>query len=189
MHRAAAVILCGGQSARFGSDKALAGFRGEPLLARSLRAALGAFERVAVAAKDPLRYAAVAPAGVDLLSDDSAQETPLAGLVAGLRWTPLETVFAFAVDMPFAIDLPLLDALFANLGHHLAAVPQHKGFPEALCGLWRKAALGAGEPLLRAGKGPSALLRAIDSVLVPWADERPFLDADTPEDLARLATL
>ena len=35
----------------------------------------------------------------------------------------------------------------------------------------------------------SAASIKVKIAVVPWPDERPFLDADTPEDLARIATL
>src|SRR5207248_4449155 len=58
---ACAVVLAGGESRRFGSDKALAQFRGEPLIAHVLRGVCAAgFAQVALAAKEPQRYAGVA---------------------------------------------------------------------------------------------------------------------------------
>ena len=87
--------------------------------------------------------------------------TPLAGLIAGLEWSPEEVVFVFAVDMPFAVDAALLDALEAAIKGRDAAVPTCGGQPEPLCALFRKApALQAGRALLAAQKGPSALLSA-----------------------------
>jgi molybdopterin-guanine dinucleotide biosynthesis protein A len=106
---AAAVVLAGGESVRFGSDKALAQFRGEPLLAHVLRGLCGAgFAQVALAAKEPGKYAAVAEEigstshrKIELLRDVRPVQTPLAGLEAGLRASRHQLVFACAADMPF----------------------------------------------------------------------------------------
>ena len=51
MRDAAAIVLAGGRSERFGSDKALAPFRGEPLLAHALRGVRAEFGEVLVVAK------------------------------------------------------------------------------------------------------------------------------------------
>ena len=191
--QASALILAGGQSSRFGSDKALAIFRGESLLARAVRTACAEFAQVAVVSKEPQRYAALVaeveslPAA--LVADGNDSATPLAGLVAGLGWCPAEVAFAFAVDMPFAVDEPLLDALEAALssGDHDAAAPRRAGQLEPLCALYRrKPALEAGRTLLVKNAGPSALLRALRTAVVDWPDETPFLDADTRADLEAL---
>jgi len=190
---ASALILAGGKSSRFGSDKALAIFRGESLLARALRAARAEFAQVAVVAKDPQRYAAIVteskPFRGALVADGNDSTTPLAGLVAGLAWCPTEVAFAFAVDMPFAVDPALLDALEAALGpgDHDAAAPSRAGQLEPLCALYRRnPALEAGRTLLANNAGPSALLRTLRTAVVEWPDETPFLDADTQAALEAL---
>src|SRR5260370_11918472 len=90
---ACAVVLAGGESLRFGSDKALARFRGEPLLAHLLRGLCAAgFEQIALAAKEPRKYAAVAEEiayvqkrPIDLLPAGPPPQPPLARLLPPLR--------------------------------------------------------------------------------------------------------
>ena len=186
---ACAVVLAGGESRRFGSDKALAQFRGEPLIGRVVRTLREAgFAQVVIAAKDTAKYAALAPAG-DLLGDPSPAQTPLAGLEAGLRASRHALVFACAADMPFAADGPLIDALTAAIAGHDAAVPHAGGSLQPLCALWRR------DPCLRIATellatprppGPRAILPLVRAAKLDWGDLHPFLDADTPEVLREL---
>jgi len=186
---ACAVVLAGGESIRFGSDKALAQLRGQPLIARVLSGLRAAgFAQVAVAAKDPGKYAAVA-SGAELLTDVRPLQTPLAGLATGLRASRHDLVFACAADMPFAADAALIDALWAAIADHDAAVPQAGGSLQPLCALWRRApCLRAAEELLAGPRpaGPRAILPLIHAARLDWADARPFMDADTPEALREL---
>ena len=194
---ACAVVLAGGQSRRFGSDKALARFRGGPLLAHVLRGlCVAGFEQVAIAAKDTRTYAPIAEeighfAGrrIELLDDGHAAQTPLSGLAAGLRASRHARVFACAADMPFAADAALIDALTAALEGHDAAVPQAGGSLQPLCALWRREpCLRAAEELLAVPRppGPRGILNQINAIRLEWADIRPFLDADTPAALQEL---
>src|SRR5712691_2371745 len=194
---ACALVLAGGESKRFGSDKALAPFRGEPLVAHVLRGLTAAgFAQIALAAKEPQRYAAVAAEveyvsgrGIELLRDVRPIMTPLAGLAAGLRASRHELVFACAADMPFAADAALVDALFAAVHGHDAAVPEAGGSLQPLCAVWRRApCLEAAEELLAGPRplGPRAILGQVRAAKLDWADIRPFLDADTPEALRDL---
>lgn len=186
---ACAVVLAGGESRRFGSDKALARFRGEPLIARVVRELRNVgFNQVAIAAKEPEKYADAAP-GAELLRDVRPIQTPLAGLAAGLRASRHALVFACAADMPFAADAALIDALTAAIAGHDAAVPHAAGSLQPLCGLWWKdACLRAAEALLAGPRppGPRAILPLVRAARLDWPDPRPFLDADTPEVLREL---
>lgn len=187
--QACALVLAGGESRRFGSDKALARFRGATLLEAVLRGLSSLeFEQIAVVAKEPEKYAALA-GGVTLVSDGSAVQTPLAGLAAGLRASRHEVVFACAADMPFAADEGLVDALTAALAGHDAALPDAGGSLQPLCSMWRRdACLPVAEELLRAPRpvGPRAILQRVRWTRLPWSDLRPFLDADTPDALREL---
>src|ERR1700737_3599190 len=117
-----AVLLAGGRSVRFGSDKLLASLRSEPVIAHAVRAALSLFEEVILVGKQPEKYRpALARArllegsGVLFLRDRSRQETPLAGVEAGLLSARAGAAFVCAADMPFAADASLLAGLGALL--------------------------------------------------------------------------
>ena len=183
------MVLAGGRSSRFGSDKALAQFRGEPLLGRVLRTLREVgFAQVVVAAKDTASYASFAPPE-DLLRDVRPIQTPLAGLEAGLRASRHALVFACAADMPFAADGPLIDALTAAIEGHDAAVPHAGGSLQPLCALWRRdPCLRAAEALLAGPRavGPRAILPLVRAAKLDWADLHPFLDADTPDVLREI---
>jgi molybdopterin-guanine dinucleotide biosynthesis protein A len=153
---------------------------------RGLHAA--GFAQIALAAKDPQRYAAVAE-GIELLADGRAEQTPLAGLAAGLKASRHDLVFACAADMPFAADAALIDALTAAMQDHDAAAPEAGGSLQPLCAMWRTSpCLRVAEELLAGPHppGPRAIFAHIRWSRLDWADIRPFLDADTPEALKDL---
>ena len=185
MRNASAIALAGGRSERFGSDKALALFRGAPLLAAVVDALRAEFAEVLVVAKRAEPYGGL---GARVILDRSALYTPLSGVEAGLAGASGEVVFCCGADMPFAVDARLLDALFAALSRHDAAVPVHAGARQPLCALYRRApCLAAATALLaRSAVGPKRLLDSVRTGFVEWEDERPFLDADTQEQLAKM---
>jgi molybdopterin-guanine dinucleotide biosynthesis protein A len=186
---ACAVILAGGESRRFGSDKALAQFRGEPLIQRLVRTLRGAgFGQLAIVAKDVLKYEPYADITA-LVPDVHPVQTPLAGLEAGLRASRYPLVFACAADMPFAADEPLIDALTAAIEGHDAAIPHAGGSMQPLCAMWRRdPCLRVAEELLARPRpvGPRAILPLVRTAKLDWGDIRPFLDADTPAVLREL---
>jgi molybdopterin-guanine dinucleotide biosynthesis protein A len=185
MRKASAIALAGGRSARFGSDKAMAPFRGRPLLATVVAALRAEFEEVLVVAKRAGLYGGF---GAPVIRDRSDLYTPLSGLESGLASAANEVVFCCGADMPFAADARLLDALFAAIAGHEAAVPVHGGARQPLCAVYRREpCLAAATALLaRAAVGPKRLLESVCTAFIEWPDERPFLDADTPDQLAKL---
>ncbi len=121
-----AIILCGGQSIRMGTDKALLAFGEETLLTRTVRLVSKSVEPqhiVLIAAAN--QQLPQLPAELQIIRDQQPQQGPLAALAAGL--VALEgqatAVFATGCDTPL-LEPAVIDQLFDELGDFAAAVPQ-----------------------------------------------------------------
>jgi molybdopterin-guanine dinucleotide biosynthesis protein A len=130
------VVLAGGQSTRFGSDKALAELGGHTLLARAVDALSGWCEYVIVAGRET----APAPTIPDW---PHAGMGPLGGIAAGLHHARDEgyaTVLTCGVD---SVDLP------ENLLELLSPAPAYLE-SQPVIGHWPAGAVDAIETLLLA---------------------------------------
>jgi molybdenum cofactor guanylyltransferase len=105
-------ILAGGESRRFGSDKAFAVWEGETLLARALAtlAPFGPVRVIAGSVERAERLRAALPAGVIVLPDDTPGRGALGGLATALRAAEPGSVAVLAVDLP-----RIRSAYFAHL--------------------------------------------------------------------------
>jgi molybdopterin-guanine dinucleotide biosynthesis protein A len=182
--RIAGLALAGGRSRRFGRDKALADFRGRPLIAWSL---------------DTLRpYAAVlgvgGPAaladalGVEAVADPpDIPDGPLAGVLAGLAWAAGHGCALLATapcDTPF-LPPGLVPRLAAEIGDR-PVVAARAARVHALCALWRADAAPPLAAQVRAGKQLSmqALIDALGGGYADFADETAFANLNTPAEFA-----
>ena len=181
----ALLVLAGGRSSRFGSDKALAELEGEALALRALR-------RLAPLA--PLRVLVRAapiaglPAGVRQLADPAPGGGPLQALRAAFAALPGSRCFVAPCDAP-----ELAPALYAPLaeaaGAGGVAGARHGGRLEPLGAVWSAAAAArfAAAPT-PAGDGEAvhrALARA-GAVAVDFAaGDRRFRNVNTRVDLER----
>jgi molybdopterin-guanine dinucleotide biosynthesis protein A len=170
--RLTGILLVGGASARFGTPKALARFKGETLAERGHRLLSRACDEVLVVGKaDEL------PGLPFTVVDDGAHErAPIHGLVAGLRCATHETVVALPVDVPL-ITSDALRALGEAGAVPSARVPLPGAYPRALLPVL-EARIAAGDLSLRGVNG--ATLAIAESMLA---------DADTPAALAALERL
>ena len=164
------VVLAGGQSSRFGSDKALAELAGHTLLARAVDLLAGWCEQVVVAGRE------TAPAPT-LPDWPQAGMGPLGGIAAALHLAADQgygAVLSIGVDAP---DLPDdLSALLAPAPAYLAAQP--------VIGLWPVSAVAAIEAILE-GTGKHsmrAFAEAIGARAVRLATDP--ANINTPADLA-----
>ena len=188
--RIAGLVLAGGQSRRFGSEKAVARLEGRPLLAWSLAALAPVCDAVAVCARLSSGADALALAlGRQVLTDDPSHPAgPLAGVAAGLAWAA-EAGFELLVTLP--CDTPLIgigeiEALIGALGDAPAAYAVTADGPHGLCAVWRTNLDAALSARLSAGDHPPVrfLLDELGAVAAHFDDARPFRNINTPADLA-----
>lgn len=165
-------VLAGGRARRFGSCKARAPFRGEPMVVRAVRILEATCEEVVVVTGDPGIAAAVA---CDVLRDRIPDAGPLAGLHASLLEAlrrDMKGVILVGCDMP--LISPALLSLIGQEGlasEALAVAPAAgpKGV-EPLCGWYRTGCLDEVERRLFAGdRSLLALLSVLGAHRIPPA--------------------
>jgi molybdopterin-guanine dinucleotide biosynthesis protein A len=178
-----AVVLAGGRAARLGGQaKPQLVVGGRSMLAAVLTAVDGAAVRVVVGPVQPV------PAGVVLLREQPPGGGPVAALRAGLAGVTTDVVAVLAGDLPFLTG-ELIDGLRGRLVRDGVLVVDAGGRDQLLLGVWRT------EPLrtaVRAPGGPTSMRRALAGLSVdrwrppvPDGAPPPWLDCDTPADLAR----
>lgn len=188
--RTGGVLLAGGRSQRFGSEKAMALFHGRPLM-DVVAERFDQCAAFAVSARDGAAAARRAgEAGVEILNDDPRHPAgPLAGVCAGLHWAKgkgLEFLATAPCDSP-------------NLPHDLFSVllNDSQGAPAAyaitdegefpLCAVWSTALEAPLSQILNSGAHPAvrAFLATHGARRVSFADTQAFANANTAEDLIR----
>jgi molybdopterin-guanine dinucleotide biosynthesis protein A len=195
------VILAGGQAKRMGGgDKPLIALGGRPMLARVIERLAPQVERLVINANgDPARFAAYKlPVIADTIGGFAG---PLAGILAGMRWSQTNLpearfIVSVAADTPF-FPMDLVARLSEGCGRDeetiaLAAstIGTHPVF-----GLWPVALAGDLEAFLRTTDSGKILTFAdrhvrlnvpFDDIVLPnGATVDPFFNVNTPEDAKR----
>lgn len=132
---ATCLVLAGGRSTRFGSDKLDADWDGRTLLAHTVDRLSPWFADTVVVHAPGRRPAGLPPAArtaADFLTDGG----PLVGLTSGLEACTTEWAFAVAADMPF-VARPLIDLLWSRTRDADVVVPAGPRGLEPLCAFYR----------------------------------------------------
>jgi molybdenum cofactor guanylyltransferase len=183
------LVLAGGRSTRFGSDKAAALLEGRPLLRWALAHLDQHCRTVAVSTRPGGTAEALAAAeGRTILYDAPGRASgPLTGVAAGLGWARSEGGSLLAVE---PVDAPRLPAdLHRTLARALSGAPAAYAVtdagPHPLCAVWRVEALADLETVLAHGGHPSVwrFLDGLGAVRVRFAEAGAFLNANRPGEL------
>lgn len=186
----AGLILAGGRSSRFGREKAVAMWRGAPLISHVADRFSGC-EGPAISAKPESGAALWASAnGLPVLPDPAdAPDGPLSGLREGLRWAYRQGRERLAVapcDTP-ALPEDVFDRLTLAIGDGVGgAVAETVDGLQPLIAVWNVApALAALENLMAAGAHPPVrdLLAPTRGIAVRFDPPTPFANLNCPHDL------
>ncbi|MBB4660167.1 molybdenum cofactor guanylyltransferase [Parvularcula dongshanensis] len=183
------VIFRGGQGRRLGGvDKGMLRVGGATLLERTASRLAPQCATLAISGGPAER------GGLEVVPDDAPGEGPLRALLGVMRWAASQTGARFLLTSP--VDTPFLPL---DLGRRLhgvlcdrpagSAVAASEGRLHHLNALFALSVLPLLEDLVEA-KGErrvGALHAALGSVPVPFGDgdSDPFMNVNTPEDLAR----
>jgi len=124
-----AIILAGGESSRFVSNKALGLLAGKPLVCHVVeRLSRIADETLVVIGRHERRadYEAFLPSSAKVLNDSNEGKTPLIGIVTGLQATRSDYALVCACDVPF-VNEGVVQLLFRRASGADAAIPTWNG--------------------------------------------------------------
>lgn len=173
------LILAGGRSSRFGSDKALALLHGRPLIAH----VMDHFAGRPVAISGGAHFARF---GVPVLPDgEFAGAGPLAGIYEGLEWAlDAEALITVPCDTPF-LPQDLIPRLFPGPCYVRAGGREH-----FLVASWPPDSRAILQSLMQDGgsRKVERFTRALDAQAVDFADDgRLLLNINRPEELENAA--
>jgi molybdopterin-guanine dinucleotide biosynthesis protein A len=173
-----AIVLAGGRSNRFGSDKLAVAVDGVPLLDRVLAATAGAGRRIVVGDRrrvtTPVLWTREHPTGGG----------PAAGVVAGLALVTAPWVLLLAGDLPYVRACTVTRLLQAGQDGDGAVLVDDSGRRQHLCCAVRAEALraSAGTQDDWHGRSVRTLLAGLELIEVAAAQGEAH-DVDVPEDL------
>ncbi len=193
------IVLAGGRSTRFGSDKLTAQYQGAPLLHGAVTRLAGVCDEVVVVlspngAEPPLP----SDARVRFTRDATEGEGPLAGLYTGLMAVRTELTLVAGGDMPDLQTAVLVEMLRVAQEDGVDAVvlADRERYRPLPCVLRMLEALDAAHTLLHlGGRRLRSMVEALHPIVIPEATwsamdpaRRTLFDVDEPGDLALTPT-
>jgi len=140
--RRTAIVLAGGESSRFGSNKALQVLAGDPLVCHVVEHLSHVIDEILIIIgwdESGAEYEAILPSQVRVMNDEQERKTPLMGIVSGLRAARSEYTLVSACDIPF-VNEEVIELLFRCASGVDAAIPRWKtGHIEPLEAVYRTA--------------------------------------------------
>ncbi len=186
-------VLAGGQSRRFGRDKANEIVAGASMLHRAIRALQSVTDEVVVISP----YRPDALQGIEVLPDAQPGLGPLGGLHTALLEAAvrqLDAVLLLACDLPL-VGEQILAAVAAHSENCTAVAPKRRGGVEPLCAVYSSTALPlVAERLCGPDLSMHSLFLALDGreldlTALGLDAGAAFLNVNTPEDLVRAESL
>ncbi len=194
MKECTAVILAGGRSTRFGSDKANVLWRGSSLIARAADNVRRKTREIVAVAR-PSQNTNSWPVDRVVFDDTTMPAGPLRGIVAGLQACRTRYAFIVPCDSP-SVRPELIALLRGRFNPEVSAVvPLWAGTLQPLVAIYRTASWKELKTLLEEGeRSPKRALKSLPHLRLSEEECREadpeglsFHNVNRPEDLERLS--
>lgn len=178
------VILAGGQSTRFGENKAFARFEGIPLIFRVLKAInKHSFPEVMLVTNSPQDYRTLP---VKVIQDDVSYQGPLSGIATALRYARHERIFVVGCDMPL-LHLADIHTVIQQSAAVDATISISNGIPSYLMAVYSRSLLAPIERYLATGeRSIQGFCQAIENVAWVALEGQSATNVNTKQDLQAL---
>lgn len=181
-------ILAGGDSNRFGEDKALFEYEGIPLIRRMLNLLSPLVSSTKIITKSGREFDDL---GVKVLNDNLEVQTPLAGILRGLEESDGWGLF-LACDLPnmnSAVISGLLNAINDSYEKEgivaiVAATADDELQPLVAC--YHRSGIGSIENSIEKNQSMKKWLSDSKIKIVTFEEEEPFININRKEDLSKL---
>jgi molybdenum cofactor guanylyltransferase len=184
------VILAGGKSTRYGTNKAFAEVQGVRLIERTIRVMGSVCPRLLLVTNTPAEYAYL---HLPMVEDLIKGLGPLGGIYTGLEVIDDEDGLFVACDMPFLRE-DLLRYMVTLAGDFDAVVPRVDWMVEPLHALYTKKCLPSMRKFIRSQE--LQILKFFQEIRVRYMEEaeirkidpdlKSFFNINRPEDLERI---
>jgi molybdopterin-guanine dinucleotide biosynthesis protein A len=184
------VILAGGKSTRYGTNKAFAEVQGVRLIERTIRVMGSVCPRLLLVTNTPAEYAYLQ---LPMVEDLIKGLGPLGGIYTGLEVIEDENGLFVACDMPFLRE-DLLRYMVTLRGDFDAVVPRIDWMVEPLHALYTKKCLPSLRKFIRSEE--LQILKFFKNIRVRYMEEaeirkidpdlKSFFNINRPEDLDRI---
>jgi molybdopterin-guanine dinucleotide biosynthesis protein A len=183
------VVLAGGQSRRFGEDKAHAMLAGKPLVSHVVETLQALFDDVLIVTNEPVSYERF---DVTVVSDIIKGAGSLGGLLTALVHAKAERCFVVACDMPF-LNPALIRNMLGRCKGFDVVVPSVRGDLQPLHAIYSRRCIGHIQERIAAGElrifdfYPEVLTLQLEDRVCREMDpeSRSFANINTREELAR----
>jgi molybdopterin-guanine dinucleotide biosynthesis protein A len=188
IHNTTGVILAGGRSSRFGSNKALAMVAGKPLIQHIAKLMASLFAECLLITNTPEEYKFLA---LPMTGDRYRECGPLAGIHAALLQINTDRAFVVACDMPNLSPELIRYICTVNEQEYDVIIPWLESGQEPLFGIYHKTSLEVIDSFLQ--HKDCQIIRALENLRVRRVSEQEVLSATSdlscfkninrPEDL------
>ena len=182
-------VLAGGESRRFGRDKAHATLAGKPLVAHVVDTLENLFEDVLIVTNEPVAYEHF---DVTVVSDIVRGAGSLGGLLTALVHARAERCFVVACDMPF-LNSVLIRRMLSRCEGFDVVVPSVQGDLQPLHAIYSRRCIGPIQERIAQGDlrifdfYPDVLTLRLEESICRQVDpeNRSFANINTQEELTR----